>query len=1154
MKLPLPGSALGRVSLIFTGLLAISAAVPLPLPIETANRLLAGRAEHLQVGVDRAWIRWSRGEIGVENLRVLHQGEERVHVRTLHTFLDLWPWSPAFGKPILLELEEPHAMLDLELIEEFLRLRSKNPLPFPLRLRVSDADIGWQEEGRVVQADGMQLRGSLSPEGARLNLDATLRQPGVGDLSIRADAGEGLASWTAEARFDVAATGIDEYLKGMPLALDEARAAGRAWVELEDGNPEVRVDLEADAPALTWTDGPATVRELGLTIKGSLGGRLHATLDAVDEVLPLRVHATLDDALDRRALELRTSARGVVADEALVRRLIRLAPTLEEVLVALEPRGPTDADFLLRHRRGGRVEWGLRVAGDQVGMTWRGIVDESSGEKISFPYPVRRAAGDLWVGHDVLLYQTRAELEQQGTARSTGSFDFRGDAPTRFALDLEAEDVAIDRRLPNALAGNPELADLYRELGSPEGGSLDFGLHMREVDDLRIEVVGEARGFTAVPRFLPLTVESDHAWFRWHPGIAEFGGMMRALGSDMNLYGQAIDDHADALRVELDLRGQGLAPTEAEVKTLESYLPLPDGTSAFLMDGPVHFDLGMRTWPDDPERLQLKGHVAVEGARVAWRGMGLDFTPFHAQADFIARDDRFLLVLPRVWTQLEEGRLLASLVASPFPGRSDAVVEAQGLRVNSRRVRDLQMLIGEADWGGHLDWSGAVDLAARVDPQHPEDFDATVVLDPLEMVPRDAPGAAPMRLTGSIIGSPGRFSSTVLGLEGEHVTLALRELSGSLEDDGVLQAEARLAEGTVLALEEELAALIGPEARAAFAAVGLGGRLRANDVLVRGSFDVDGRPHLFAEGSLTAEDLELDGPLDLAEVQARLVVERAELDGEALSAAFRIEDGQGFLGGMRIGDSRAAMELTPELLTMSDFRASLLGGVLRSDGIDEEGQEIAGTATLGLTREAPVSVECFLEGLQLDRMREELGLKGSLAGVLDGSLRMRSPTPNPTFALGRGRLQVSDGALGTVPVLRTMWRIAGIDPPVFDTANLAFRLNGEGRVYVDELKLDSRLLEVQGQGSVDMDSSLNLKVTIRTFSLLGRLPVVMDLLDWLVEQQVYGPIEAPLIRQRSLRKLAGQNFMRPAFPLWVPEPPKPDWRRSPIVPLDAGLE
>ncbi|MHC4837982.1 MAG: hypothetical protein ACYTF3_07330, partial [Planctomycetota bacterium] len=404
MRLPLPGSTLGRASLILTGLLAVSAAVPLPLPIKTANRLLAGRTEHLQVGVDRAWIRWGRGEIGVEDLRVLHQGEERVYVRTLHTFLDLWPWSPAFGKPVLLELEEPRAMLDLELIEDFSRLRSKDSSPFPLRMRVRDADIGWREGDRVVQADGMQLRGSLSPEGARLNLDAT-----------------------------------DEQLAGMPLALDEARAAGRAWVELEDGKPEVRLDLKAEAPTLTWTDGPATLRELELAVVGSLGGRLHATLDAVDEVLPLRVHATLDDALDRRALELRTSARGVVADEALVRRLNRLAPDLEEVLVALEPRGPTDADFMLRHRREGRLVWGLRVAGDQVGMTWRGIVDESSGEKISFPYPVRRAAGELWVGDDVLLYQGRAELEQQGTARSTGSFDFRGEGPTRFALDLEAE-------------------------------------------------------------------------------------------------------------------------------------------------------------------------------------------------------------------------------------------------------------------------------------------------------------------------------------------------------------------------------------------------------------------------------------------------------------------------------------------------------------------------------------------------------------------------------------------------------------------------------------------------------------------------------------------------------------------------------------------
>jgi hypothetical protein len=285
-----------------------------------------------------------------------------------------------------------------------------------------------------------------------------------------------------------------------------------------------------------------------------------------------------------------------------------------------------------------------------------------------------------------------------------------------------------------------------------------------------------------------------------------------------------------------------------------------------------------------------------------------------------------------------------------------------------------------------------------------------------------------------------------------------------------------------------------------------------------------------------------------------LVIEEATLKDKKLHATVRMESGSGLLGGMQLEETSAYIVLTPEQVQVSDFQANLLGGRIHSQGLDAEGNPSPGQMTLGLTPQAPVSLQCYLEGLQLERMREELGLGGSLAGLVHGDLRFSSPTPNPTFARGRGHLHISDGALGTVPVLKTMWRIAGIDPPVFQSGDLDFRLNGEGRMYVDKLELVSQLLDVQGQGSIDLDSSLNLKVTIRTLSLLGRLPLVKDLLDWLIEQQVYGPIEAPVIRQRSLRKLAGQTFVRPPFPLWVPEAPRPNWRRSPIVPLDASVE
>jgi len=84
---------------------------------------------------------------------------------------------------------------------------------------------------------------------------------------------------------------------------------------------------------------------------------------------------------------------------------------------------------------------------------------------------------------------------------------------------------------------------------------------------------------------------------------------------------------------------------------------------------------------------------------------------------------------------------------------------------------------------------------------------------------------------------------------------------------------------------------------------------------------------------------------------------------------------------------------------------------------------------------------------------------------------------------------------------------------------------------------------------MDMDTTMQLKVTLRTFGFIGRLPILKDLIDLLIEQQVYGPAEAPIITHRAGGKLMG-DFERAPFPLWVPAGAQPDWKISPIFPVE----
>jgi hypothetical protein len=200
--------------------------------------------------------------------------------------------------------------------------------------------------------------------------------------------------------------------------------------------------------------------------------------------------------------------------------------------------------------------------------------------------------------------------------------------------------------------------------------------------------------------------------------------------------------------------------------------------------------------------------------------------------------------------------------------------------------------------------------------------------------------------------------------------------------------------------------------------------------------------------------------------------------------------------------------------------------------------------------EAPISAEYFVTNLQLERMRDELGLGGPLAGVVNGYVQVAMPASSPAFAKGNGWFHVNGGALGTVPVLKSIFRFAGVSPPIFDEGDIRFRLNGSGKLDIDEFSLQHPLLRVTGKGSMSMDTRLSLKVTLRTFGFLGRLPILKDLVDLLIEQQVYGPAEAPVITHRASGKLLGDNFKPPPFPLWVPAVAQPDWRISPIFPVE----
>jgi hypothetical protein len=565
--------------------------------------------------------------------------------------------------------------------------------------------------------------------------------------------------------------------------------------------------------------------------------------------------------------------------------------------------------------------------------------------------------------------------------------------------------------------------------------------------------------------------------------------------------------------------------------------------------------------PLDGSDGHISGQVVCDGAQLDWPALDLRFQQLHAFAGFAGHGEAIHIGAGRAWALVDGGSISGSLTMSTRSDTSEVVGVGRGLHLHDDLLARLQDLSGQQPWGRHLAWSGTLDLLAKIDPLHPDVLDAHVDFRPLHL---DLPqldeelgfvmrGRIGVRGEITADGSSNfpQFRAKALTLTGAGVDLEVHDMRAFLDEVG-MRVSGSFGSVAGVDLASRLPLLVNEGTMAALEEIGLSGKMRAAEMMIDLTLPYDGSMNFKTSGSLVVEEIGLRGGLSpLTGGTAAIEVRSAYWNGpEDFAAALDFHDGTAKVSGLTIKEATAHMQLTPERVVWTDVDAKTLGGRLHSNGVDRDGNKVRGWFRLDLEPEAPIGVNCFVTDLQLSQLREELGFDGPLAGNLDGYLRIASPSPSPTFAQGRGWFHINGGALGTVPVLKSIWRFAGISPPIFDEGDLFFRANGKGRLLIDEFSLQHPLLRVTGKGSMDMDTNLSLKVTLRTLGFVGRLPLLKDLLDFLVEQQVYGPDEAPIITHRASGKLLGEDFQRPPFPLWVPAPPLPDWRISPIFPVE----
>ncbi len=1184
--------------------LAVSGFVPLPVPTGLLERLAAD--EGYRLSAESVHLRWARGEVTARGLRLTRASPAPISVMVgeARLRLDLRPQAPRFARPWEVVLSGVGVEGDVEALRTLAERRGEgrgatgldDDAVGPLRVVVEDLRIALRSPERRWEFRCDTLRLALSDRGlasGATTLVAHEPVPGTLRLGLRADGD----AWELRGELDVPTLPDAETLGAEgwipPLVTDHSvtrlvprwrEAALRAAVV---ATPEAwQVSVEARAAEVGGEVLPWQAHDFRLVAAGDLLRALDVSAGlSLDGEVPWSfrgaarpigsVPAGRPPTWSDWRLRLEGAAEvPMTADEALPGRFARLLPILEDVLWGLGLDGEVRPRFALSKSAGEVVPHvGVGGAVRDFGFRYRGIRDPDTGERFSFALPLQVTDAFTVFGDGVLAF-AGAGVAGAEPDRAGADVDFQGIVDFRSEdaiLDLEvaAPAMPVDDRVGAALSDNPGFDELWTTLGEPRGGVADarFSLWLG-TGEPRLRLRADVRGGRAEPPDLGFPVALESGRLVVARNAATFSGEVVGPGAIRTVARGAVAAVAGARGALLSVTGdvRGPWPGPGEVPPRLGAMPVPEPLTSLRCDDPLAAHFEVRSLLDEAGAADTAFLCSIggEALHASWPWAGLDLPDFRldAQVWSAGRTTTFAATgSGSGGDAFRDGRFtLRGRAGDDAPRRGDFVVQARDWRLTDPQVdRWLTLAGAPADWVERLRFGGRASLAAWLPLARPGALEADLRLDDLEVhLPPDPRlglrTALDYRLTGGVTLARGRFVADGTHLVGPNSDLLLEECRGRLTPD-LVAVDARVQSLTGIDLVPQLQ-LVAPErVLDSVAALGIAGQVRPRDVDVGVRWRTGEPPVLTAKGRLDLMEFRLDGPPPVRHAHGHLQVDSFTWRGaEDFRGAFRLEDGWARVSGIPVRDAEARVVLEPETLRVEGFRANALGGEVYSRTRDAQGRVVPGVVSLGLGGSGAIRAALSFRDLRLEELGDRLGLPGGLRGRLGGWFDVRSPDPFPGHYKGRAHLEIGAGRLGAAPVLAQLWRAAGIEEPVFDNGSLDLTFTGNGTMRVEDLSLRHPLLEVHGENWMTVDSYLDLKVTIRTFGFLGRMPVVRDVLDWFIEQDVWGPAANPRIRQRALSKLFRRSEERVPFPLWAPTPVHPDWRRSPVLPARTAAE
>jgi hypothetical protein len=183
------------------------------------------------------------------------------------------------------------------------------------------------------------------------------------------------------------------------------------------------------------------------------------------------------------------------------------------------------------------------------------------------------------------------------------------------------------------------------------------------------------------------------------------------------------------------------------------------------------------------------------------------------------------------------------------------------------------------------------------------------------------------------------------------------------------------------------------------------------------------------------------------------------------------------------------------------------------------GGNVTGDITLKLAEEMKYVLHLQVKDSDMDKVLEEAGAKRVLSGKLQAMIDLEGTGGLPTM-VGKGRMEITGGKLGEVPVLNLLaglLQVPELQGVQFSECVMDFTMTNNV-METPVIRLIAPKVQITGKGAVNLeDFSLNHDLTLALDkTLLSRLPAEMQALfkeradGYLtVEFRVWGPYDAP---------------------------------------------